>query len=116
VNELITKSAPIRPNDRAIPKPIPDVDPVMIARFPDNCIGLSCDVMKFGILVKTQGFAQLYWPVLHCGNGNQRRHLRKKKRLQKQAQVIEAGFIQARNLSSSDYFISLSFGISKLKV
>jgi len=40
----------------------------------------------------------------------------KKKRLQKQAQVIEAGFIQARNLSSSVYFISLSFGISKLKV
>jgi hypothetical protein len=34
----------------------------------------------------------------------------------KRAQVIEAGFIQARNLSSSDFFIALSFGLAKLKV
>jgi hypothetical protein len=31
-------------------------------------------------------------------------------------QVIEAGFIQARNLSSSDFFIPLIFDHSKLKV
>jgi len=79
-------------------------------------MGISCCVVGVGFHNKTQGLAQLYWPVLHCGNGNQRRPERKKKRLQKQAQVIEAGFIQARNLSSSNYFISLSFGISKLKV
>jgi len=31
-------------------------------------------------------------------------------------QVIEAGFIQARNLSSSEYFILFSYSVSKLKI
>jgi hypothetical protein len=48
--------------------------------------------------------------------------LRQMKRRQKKSacksrrQVIEAGFIQARNLSSSDYFILFSYSVSKLKI
>jgi hypothetical protein len=46
----------------------------------------------------------------------QKGRAQKKSACKSRRQVIEAGFIQARNLSSSEYSILFSYSVSKLKI
>jgi hypothetical protein len=91
---------------RAIPKPIPDVDPVMTARFPDkSTLNLLALLYPISFLFRVYAAVTSGWRLDD-----------KKSACKSRRQVIEAGFIQARNLSSSSFFIPLIFVLSKLKV
>src|SRR6056300_111418 len=94
VNEFSTTFAPACARLRAIPKPIPDVDPVTIAVLPVSCMS--------HILLNSdphQNMANLN--KHYTFNGVRRIAANEKSACRSRRQVIEAGFIQARNLSSS---------------